>query len=238
MIYSIHNIFTWDLAKNLSDQVIFTKTFAIHKFVKSLLLVADFDLWKDGFYRHIVRTVGRVEDRDDIELFIFGHHVFCLMDSQVVDKKVDLVISSFLAKFCQPTHILFGVNGLLSDFEVLDFAISWDASQRWPVDFFHIIQVDIDVLALFGVGQPWQSRFGEDSLVSKADFFAKLEGLLKFLPCSICHLNSFFLFALWKLFYFLDDFIGDAILFEEPMQKLRGDMLIRKLAMEEFAAIF
>ena len=66
MIYSIYYIITLNLAKNLSDQVIFTKTFAIHNFVESLLLVADFDLGKDGLDRHVVRTIGRVEDGDDI----------------------------------------------------------------------------------------------------------------------------------------------------------------------------
>ena len=102
MINSILNIYTRDLAKNLSDQVIFTKTFAIHNFVESLLLVADFDLGEDVLYRHIVRAVGRVEDGNDIELIVLLHHLWGLMDRQIVDKKVELVFSKFLAKFCKP----------------------------------------------------------------------------------------------------------------------------------------
>ena len=102
MINSINDINTRDLTKNLSDQVIFTKTFAIHNFVKSLLLVANFDLRKDGLYRHIVRAVGRVEDGNDIELIVFPHYLGGLMDCQIVDKKVEFVFSKFLAKFCQP----------------------------------------------------------------------------------------------------------------------------------------
>ena len=92
MIYSIDYIITLNLAKNLSDQVIFTKTFAIHNFVESLLLVADFDLGKDGLDRHVVRAIGRVEDGDDIELFVFGHNFFGLMDLQIVNKKVDFFL--------------------------------------------------------------------------------------------------------------------------------------------------
>ena len=126
MIYSIDYIITLNLVKNLSDQVIFTKTFAIHNFVESLLLVADFDLGKDGLDRHVVRTIGRVEDGDDIELLVFGQNFFGLMDLQIVNKKVELVISKFLAKFCQPTNVFFGVDGSLSDLEVLDLTIRGD----------------------------------------------------------------------------------------------------------------